>query len=319
MLTETRVACGSRIMSVERVGGRVARIARGSVYDGPGVRTVVFFKGCPLRCRWCHSPETQAREPDVLLLRDRCIRCGACLDACATGAARMEADGPAVDALRCDRCGSCADVCPTGAREVVGEWMLVDDVMQVIRRDVPFYDWSGGGVTFSGGEPLLQPAFLDALLERCRAERIHTAVETCGHVSTDAITRAARHAPLFLYDLKLADRNRHHTATGASNTTIVSNLRELVASGAEVIVRFPLVPGINDSTEDVKGVAWLAVSSGVRRVEVLPYHRAGLAKYTRLDRPYTLAHVPAATPERAAAAVAVMRRFGIDARVGGSS
>lgn len=202
---------------------------------------------------------------------------------------------------------------------MVGATLDEDDVMEVVRRDVTFYDASGGGVTFSGGEPLLQPDFLEALLRRCRAEGIHTAIETCGHVNTEALRRARRYAPLFLYDLKLADRDRHKSATGASNATIVSNLRELAASGAQIVIRFPLVPGINDSTENVKGVAWLAVAAGVRRIDVLPYHRAGLAKYARLDRHYALDHVPAATPERAAAAADVMRRFGVDARVGGSS
>ena len=299
--------------------GRIARIVRGSVHDGPGVRTVVFFKGCPLKCRWCHSPETQAHKPEVLLLRERCIRCGTCVAACPGGAARLEPDGPAIDASRCDRCGSCVEVCPTGAREIVGAALGEDDVMEVVRRDVPFYDASGGGVTFSGGEPLLQPDFLEALLGRCRSEGIHVAIETCGHVNTDALRRARRYAPLFLYDLKLADQNRHKSLTGVSNARIVGNLRELAASGADIVIRFPLVPGINDSTENAKGVAWIAVAAGVRRVDVLPYHRAGLAKYARLHRPYTLDHVPAATPERAAAAAAVMRRFGVDARVGGSS
>jgi pyruvate formate lyase activating enzyme len=299
--------------------GRIARIVRGSVHDGPGVRTVVFFKGCPLKCRWCHSPETQDARPEVLLLRDRCIRCGTCVAACAAGAARMDPDGPATDASRCDRCGSCAGVCPTGAREIVGAALDEDDVMEVVRRDVPFYDASSGGVTFSGGEPLLQPDFLEALLDRCRSERIRAAIETCGHVNPEALRRVRRYAPLFLYDLKLADRDRHRSATGASNATIVGNLRELAASGAEIVIRFPLVPGINDSTENVKGVAWIAVAAGVRRIDVLPYHRAGLAKYARLNRSYALDHVPAATPERAAAAVEVMRRFGVDARVGGSS
>lgn len=299
--------------------GRIARIARGSVHDGPGVRTVVFFKGCPLRCRWCHSPETQARDLEVMVLRDRCVRCGACVTACEVGAARLQAAGPATDFALCNSCGTCAQRCPTGARVLVGEWMDADAVMEVVRRDVPFYDASGGGVTFSGGEPLLQPDFLEALLERCRAERIHAAVETCGHVSPESIRRVHRYSPLFLYDLKLADRTRHQQATGASNATILRNLRELAAKGADIIVRFPLVPDVTDSTENLKTVAWLAASAGVRRIDVLPYHRAGLAKYARLERPYTLGHIPEATAESAVAASGVMRRFGIDARVGGSS
>ena len=306
-------------MSNRVVRGRVARISRGSVHDGPGVRTVVFLKGCPLRCCWCHSPETQAGPAEVWLLKDRCIACGACLTVCPRSAAGRDRNGPVIDRSRCTRCGRCADSCPTGAREIVGHLLDIDTVMDAVRRDVPFFDASSGGVTVSGGEPLAQAEFALALLERCRAEGIHTAIETCGHVSREALQRALQFAPLFLYDLKLADARRHQAATGVSNETIIENLRTIAAQGADIIVRFPLVPGVTDSNDNLKGIAALAASAGVRRIEVLPYHRAGLAKYARLNRPYGLTHVPACTPERAQSAAAVMRRFGVDARVGGSA
>ncbi len=299
--------------------GCVARISRSAVHDGPGVRTVVFFKGCPLRCTWCHSPETQAHGADVLLLHSRCICCGACLDACEHAAARLQADGPAIDRDRCARCGRCAAVCPTGARELQGALMPVDGVMDAIRRDVPFYDGSGGGVTFSGGEPLLQPAFLVALLERCRVEGIRAAVETCGHAPREAVLRALQFSPLFLYDVKLVDNDRHRAATGASNAPILANLRELAGRQADVVIRFPLVPGITDDEQNVRDVAALAASAGVTRVDVLPYHRAGVVKYRRLGRTYALDAVPAASAGGAASAAAVMREFGLDVRIGGSS
>ncbi len=299
--------------------GRVARISRSAVHDGPGVRTVVFFKGCPLRCTWCHSPETQARGADVLLLPHRCICCGACLDACGHSAAMLQADGPAIDRERCARCGNCAAACPAGARELVGAPMDVDAVMAAIRRDVPFYDGSGGGVTFSGGEPLLQPTFLARLLERCRAEGIRAAVETCGHAPREALLRALRFSPLFLYDVKLVDADRHRAATGASNAPILANLRELTERRADVVIRFPLVPGITDDERNVRDVAALAASAGVARVDVLPYHRAGVAKYRRLGRTCPLDAVPAASTAGAASAAAVMRAFGLDVRIGGSS
>ncbi len=301
------------------ITGRVARISRSAVHDGPGVRTVVFFKGCPLRCTWCHSPETQARAADVLLLQDRCICCGACLDACNHAAAILQADGPAIDREHCARCGSCAAACPTGARELQGASMDVEAVMAAIRRDVPFYDGSGGGATFSGGEPLLQPAFLAGLLERCRAEGIRAAVETCGHAPREALLRALRFSPLFLYDVKLVDTGRHRVATGASNAPILANLRELAERRADVVIRFPLVPGITDDEQNVRDVAALAASAGVTRVDVLPYHRAGVAKYRRLGRTYALDAVPAASAAGAASAAAMMRAFGLDVRIGGSS
>jgi pyruvate formate lyase activating enzyme len=279
----------------------------------------VYFKGCPLRCAWCHSPETQASEVDVLLHPSRCIRCGACLQACERVAARLQADGPAIDRARCTRCASCVDACPTAARERQGVQMDVDAVMDAIRRDVPFYDRSRGGVTFSGGEPLMQPSFLVALLDRCSAEGIHAAVETCGHATREAALRALTRAPLFLYDVKLVDNNRHRAATGASNAAILANLRELAERRADVVIRFPLVPGVTDDEENVKSVAALAASTGVTRVDVLPYHRAGVAKYARLGRPYRLEAVRSATAADTEAAAALMREVGLDVRIGGSS
>jgi pyruvate formate lyase activating enzyme len=301
------------------VRGRIARITRSAVHDGPGVRTVVYFKGCPLRCAWCHSPETQASEVDVLLHRSRCVCCGACLQACEHVTARLQADGPTIDRARCARCGRCVEACPTGARERLGVPMDADAVMDAIRRDVPFYDRSSGGVTFSGGEPLMQPSFLVALLERCRAEGIHAAVETCGHAPREAVLRALSRGPLFLYDVKLVDNDRHRSATGASNAAILANLRELAERRADLVIRFPLVPGLTDDEENVRGVATLAASAGVRRVDVLPYHRAGVAKYARLGRDYGLEAVPSATAGDADAAAAIMREFGLDVRIGGSS
>lgn len=299
--------------------GRIARISRGAVHDGPGVRTVVFFKGCPLRCLWCHSPETQGLASDILLLKDRCLRCGACVDACEHEAASLDTDGPVIDRSRCERCGRCAAVCPAEARELQGTWMDDTAVLEAIRRDVPFYDASGGGVTFSGGEPLLQPEFLAALIRSCRAEGIHTAVETCGHASRVAARLVLRERPLFLFDIKLTDDRRHRAATGVSNLRILWNFREFAAAGAEIVVRFPLVPGINDDEESVTGVAELAAQTGVRRIDVLPYHRAGVAKYERLDRSYPLERTPVPAAEDVEWAAALMRRFDLDVRIGGAS
>ena len=299
--------------------GRIARISRSAVHDGPGVRTVVFFKGCPLRCAWCHSPEMQAVDAEVLLQQHRCICCGACLGACEHVAARLQADGPAIDRARCTRCGDCAAVCPSGARELHGASMDAESVMAAIRRDVPFYDSSGGGVTFSGGEPLLQPTLLAALLARCRAEGVRAAVETCGLAPREAALRALKHSPLFLYDVKLVDNDRHRVATGASNAPILANLRALAERHAVIVIRFPLVPGVTDDEQNVRDVAALAASVGVTRIDVLPYHRAGVAKYGRLGRRYALDAVPAAAADDAASAAAVMRACGLDARIGGTS
>jgi pyruvate formate lyase activating enzyme len=299
--------------------GRIARISRSAVHDGPGVRTVVFLKGCPLRCLWCHSPETQALAADILLLRDRCLHCGACVDACEHGAASLDREGPVIERGRCERCGRCTEVCPGGARELQGAWMDETAVLEAIRRDVPFYDVSGGGVTFSGGEPLLQPEFLAAMIRRCRAEGINTAVETCGHASRAAARLVLYERPLFLFDIKLVDDRRHREATGVSNLRILWNFREFAAAGADIVVRFPLVPGINDDDESVTAVAALVAREGVRRIDVLPYHRAGVAKYERLDRSYPLEGTPVPAAEDVESAAALMREFGLDVRIGGAS
>jgi pyruvate formate lyase activating enzyme len=301
------------------VQGRVARIARSAMHDGPGLRTVVFFKGCPLRCRWCHSPETQAFGADVLLLKDRCIACRACVEACTCGAARLARDGPAVDRARCEGCGRCAERCPACARDLQGGWMTVGAVMDAVGRDLPFYERSGGGVTFSGGEPLHQSTFLSALLDRCRADGIPAAIETCGHASRRAALRALDRGPLFLYDIKIVDEARHREVTGASNARILANLATLAARRADLVVRFPVVPGITDDEANVAAVGRLAASLGVARIDVLAYHRAGLAKYERLNQVPGAADVPAATAADAERAAARLRGFGLDVRVGGAS
>jgi pyruvate formate lyase activating enzyme len=197
--------------------------------------------------------------------------------------------------------------------------MTVDAVMDVVRRDVPFYERSGGGVTFSGGEPLHQPTFLAALLDRCRAEGIQTAIETCGHASRRAALRALDRAPLFLYDLKIVDDARHRALTGASNQRILSNLAALAARRAAIVVRFPLVPGITDDEANVTAVGRVVASLNLSRVDVLPYHRAGLAKYERLNQACGLAGVPAASERDVEHAAARLRNFGLDVRIGGSS
>jgi pyruvate formate lyase activating enzyme len=289
------------------------------VHDGPGIRTVVFFKGCPLRCAWCHSPETQRFGADVLLLKDRCIACRACVEVCPSRAGSLGPDGPVVDRSRCEACGRCVTRCPACARDLQGGWMTVDAVMDAVRRDLPFYERSGGGVTFSGGEPLHQSSFLAALLDRCRAERIPAAIETCGHASRRAALRAQARGPLFLYDLKIMEDARHRAMTGASNQRILSNLAALAARQADIVLRLPIVPGITDDEANVAAVGRLAVSLRLPRVDVLPYHRAGLAKYERLDRSCGLADLPAASTRDIEGAAARLREFGLDVRIGGSS
>jgi pyruvate formate lyase activating enzyme len=299
--------------------GTVFDIKKYSIHDGPGIRTTVFFKGCPLSCQWCHNPEGQALGRQRIFRENRCIRCGACLAACAQGAIFWDGDGPPTDSgEKCILCGACVAACFAEAREIVGREMTVAQVMQEIRRDLPFYDESGGGVTFSGGEPLMQPGFLLALLRACGEEEIHTAVDTCGFAAWDTLDRIRRYVDLFLYDLKLVDDARHRTYTGVSNELILNNLQALSQRGHDIILRVPLVPGVNDDEESIRQIGIFAAKlPHLRQVDLLPYHHTAIEKYERLGRVYAFPQTRPPSPERVAAIASVLREFEFPVKIGG--
>ncbi len=286
------------------------------MHDGPGIRTTVFLKGCPLRCWWCHSPESQSALPELMYRPDRCVRCLKCIDRCEAGAVSIVDSMPEVDQELCRWCGNCADVCASGARVRTGQVMSAEEVVRIVDRDTLFYDQSGGGVTFSGGEPYLQPEFLAQLLEGCRRKRIHTAVDTCGMADPDSLVRTLSLVDLFLFDIKLLDDERHRTFTGMSNVRILDNLRTLVEAHARVVVRLPLVPGVNDDPDGVARLGRFLSGLGLSRVDVLPYHRAGTAKYQALGREYRLADTQVPSHE-IDEAVRILSGFGLDAVAGG--
>jgi pyruvate formate lyase activating enzyme len=265
------------------VAGYVFDIKRYAIHDGPGIRTTVFFKGCPLRCRWCHNPESWQPEPEPSLRTSRCVQCGRCVETCPEAAVSLAETGPATDPEKCALCGDCLGVCPTGAREIVGRQATATEILTEIERDVVFYDESGGGATFSGGEPLMQPEFLLALLNRCRARSIHTAVDTTCYAESDTLREVAKVADLLLCDVKHVDPEKHERCTGVGNRTILDNIKMLAESGKDMIVRIPVVPGFNDDEVNLEGTARFVRSLGsVRRVDILPYNRGGLGKSTRL-------------------------------------
>jgi pyruvate formate lyase activating enzyme len=292
------------------VRGRVFDVQRFSVHDGPGIRTTVFLKGCPARCLWCHNPESQSFTPEVLVVETRCVSCGTCQTVCPRGA-------PPPGSGVCTACGACVDACPAGARRLAGRETTVEEVMDDVRRDRIFYEESGGGATFSGGEPLAQPEFLGALLEACRDAGIRTAVDTCGFAPRERLLALAPLVDLFLFDVKLVDDARHRELTGLPAAPILGNLRALAAVHGNVWIRIPVVPGHTDAEEDIAATASLVAGlPGVRRVSLLPYHSTGAAKARRLGRDYPLDALAPPSPERLDALAALFREHGIAVRIG---
>ncbi len=261
---------------VKQITGTVFNIQRFSTHDGPGIRTTVFLKGCPLACPWCHNPESRAPELEIAFNEGRCIHCGACVRSCKAGAVENR--------LLCVLCGECVDACPTGAREIVGRVYTVDELLAEVERDRDFYQDSGGGVTFSGGEPLMQPTFLASALAACKARELHTTVDTTGFAPNATLRDVARHTDLFLYDLKLMDTERHRAYTGASNELILDNLRTLAELGSEVVIRIPLIPGITDTEENLTAIGDFVHSLGLGRVSLVhPPARRRHARDPRLE------------------------------------
>jgi pyruvate formate lyase activating enzyme len=298
--------------------GIIFDIRRFSIHDGPGIRTTVFMKGCPLSCPWCHNPEGIDPAPALVYRANRCLRCGTCLPLCPQGAIGWSNDMPTLDREKCIACGTCVAACYAEARELAGREMTVGQVVAELERDRVFYDQSGGGVTFSGGEPLLQAGFLLALLQECRASGLHTALDTCGFAPWEVLDRVRESVDLFLYDVKLIDEARHRYYTGVSNAPILDNLQALAQRGQAIVLRVPILPGINDDEETVRQIGALAASlPHLRGVDLLPYHRAGIEKYGRLDQDYRLPELCPPSAEQVEAIAHLLAGYGLEVRIGG--
>lgn len=293
-----------------------------STHDGPGIRTNVFFKGCPLECRWCSNPEGQRAVPELFYTKMKCVGCGCCAEACPHGAvtavsdpAEAQRQGPVRhDRSRCDRCQTheCVRACLQDALSVTGKWMTVDEVMKKVRRDAPVYRGKGG-ITVSGGDPLVYHRFVAELLERCQAEGINTVLESELAAPTRNLEAVAPYVDGYLADLKIVDERRHLEATGLSNRVIMANLRWLGRTCPDkVCLRVPIIPGFTDSDENLYAIGAFCRQSGFPRVNILPYHKLGATKHERLGNAYPMPEVQVPDGERMRQAAGIIASHGVE-------
>lgn len=302
----------------DKVEGYVFNIMKYSIHDGPGIRTTVFMKGCPLRCQWCHNPESQQLKPQLMRFSDRCIGCGKCAVVCPTGAIIIENKKMKFDMGKCNDCGKCTEVCYSGAMEMAGKTMTAAEVVKEVEKDNIFYEESGGGVTFSGGEPFMQPEFLKEMLKACKKKHIHTTVDTCGFVKKDTLIELSEYIDLFLYDLKIMDASLHMKYTGASNEIILENLKELTRLGKRIFIRIPIIPGINDDDESIDTTGeYLSKLSTFEQINILPYHNIAMEKYKRLGEECSLGDLKTPSDDRMDEIAQRLKAYGFNVKIGG--
>jgi glycyl-radical enzyme activating protein len=296
------------------ISGTIFDIQRFCLHDGPGIRTLIFFKGCPLRCIWCHNPESLCREKEFIYRAHKCVGCRACELVCDKGVHSFNGYKHLVDYKKCDKCGKCVEACCYEAVSILGYKVSIQEIMDSIRTDIPYYK-TDGGVTLSGGEPMFQPDFAIALAMAIKSEGINLSMETCGYASSEQFEKIAPYIDLFLYDYKATDDAMHKEFTGVSNKLIIKNLDLLNSLGKKIVLRCPLIPNVNDSTEHLKGIAKMArLYPMIQKVEILPYHRMGETKRIQMGAAESLPEVGPATEVQKQKWLNQLKAFGCEAK-----
>lgn len=294
----------------------IFNIQKFSIHDGPGIRTVVFLKGCPLRCRWCSNPESQSFHTQILWDPGKCLHCGLCQQSCPTKSIRFSDDGSFhFRHESCEGCLSCTRQCPGNALKYTGEKMSVDEVLEEVMKDIDFYEESGGGITLSGGEVLAQPEFAALLLSECKKKGLHTALETTGYASHEVFVSVTEYADLLLFDMKHHDIKKHRLYTGVPNEQILENMKWAAEHGKEVFARIPVIPGVNDSIEDAHAFCTLLHETGLSQVNLLPFHQFGEKKYEQLHMNYEMKDVKALHPEDLTEYAGVFETAGLSVKI----
>lgn len=304
----------------QNITGSIFNIQKFCIHDGPGIRTTVFFKGCPLRCRWCANPESQQSAQQLMYDRALCLRCGQCVTACPNGGLSLHEQGLRIDRTRCVGCGTCASICAVSggkALSLQGEQKTVAEVAAEVRKDEVFYRSSGGGVTFSGGEVLSQLDFAEALAAELHGSGLHIACETSGYAPAEVFSRLLAFADLLLFDVKHYDSAKHEAGTGVPNTQILENLRAAIAAGKQVIARIPIIPGFNHLPSDAHAFGQLLRSMHVQEVHLLPFHQFGQGKYEKLTMAYDYANLPSLQKEDLEPLKAIMQTYVPRVQIGG--
>ncbi len=294
-------------------------IKRYAINDGPGIRVTFFTKGCPLSCTWCHNPESISPHQQKMYTADKCIGCNSCVEACPENACELTSQGIVTDPELCMLCGICADVCPTKATEMTGETMSKAEIMAKIENERVFFDQSGGGVTFSGGEPLQHADFLIELLDECGERGIHRTVDTTGLAKTETLVEVAKRTDHFLYDLKLMDSTKHKAWTGVPNEVILENLKTLSATGATINIRIPLIKGVNADEENIRATAAFVAGLGGEKkiVNLLPYHNIAARKYQKLGGEYDPGKMQEPSEAEQEHCIKIFAEYGLEAIIGG--